>query len=174
MLQSDVNISEADSKNKQEARKILVSSENHENETDTSVFDWKKENAKWLKKRKKLKKPEILDERGRGDSLDIGKAKMIERLCEGFKPAMLLSDDGNLKNKNQFKADIDKYTKYNRQMLDELPEGLYFDLFCSFCDPDMKMKLSNIKDIEKMKPEKIWEQVELMFLTSNPIHTRRI
>ena len=46
MLESDVNISEADSKNKEEARKILVLSENHEKETDTSVFNWKKENAK--------------------------------------------------------------------------------------------------------------------------------
>ena len=80
--------------------------------------------------KKKLKKPEVLDERGRGDSLDIGRAKMVERLCEGFKPAMLLSDHGNMKNKNQFEADIDNYTKYNRQMLDELSEGLYFDLFC--------------------------------------------
>ena len=59
-------------------------------------------------------------------------------------------------------------------MLDELPEGMYYDLFCTYCDPDMKMKLSNIKGIEKMKPEKIWEQVELMFLNSNPIYTRRI
>ena len=118
-----------------------------------------------------MKKAEALDERGKCDSLDIGKAKIVERLCEAFKPVRLLSDDGNLKNKNQFKADIDKYIKYNRQMLDELPEGMYFDLFCSYCDPDMKMKLSNIKDIEKMKPEKIWEQVELMFLTSNPMYS---
>ena len=50
---------------------------------------------------------------------------MVERLCEGFKPARLLSDDGNLKNKNKFKGNIDKYIKYNRQMLDELPEGMY-------------------------------------------------
>ena len=70
---------------------------------------------------------------------------------------ILLSDDGNLENKNQFKSDIEKYTKYNKQMLDNLPEGLYFDLCCSFCDPDMKMELSNIKDIEKMTTEKIWE-----------------
>ena len=101
MLQSDVDVSETDSKNKQEACKVLVSSEKYKNEIDTSVFDWKKENAKWLKKRKKLKKPEILDDRGRGESLDIGKAKMIDRLCKGFKPAMLLSDDRNLKNKNK-------------------------------------------------------------------------
>ena len=66
-----------------------------------------------------MKKPEALDERGRGDSLDIGKAKMVERLCEGFKPAMLLSDDGNLKNKNQFKSDIEKYTKYNKTVLND-------------------------------------------------------
>ena len=79
MLQSDVD-SETDSKNKQEALKVLVSCEKYEKEIHTSLYDWKKENSKWLKKRKKLKKPEILDDRGRGDSLDIGKAKMIERL----------------------------------------------------------------------------------------------
>ena len=38
----------------------------------------------------------------------------------------------------------------------------------------MKRKLTNIKDIEKMSPEKIWEQVEAMFLTSNPMYIRRI
>ena len=68
-----------------------------------------------------MKKPEIWDDGGRGESIDVGKAKMIERLCEGFKLAVLLSDNGNLKNENQFKSDIDKYTKYNRQMLDDLP-----------------------------------------------------
>ena len=38
----------------------------------------------------------------------------------------------------------------------------------------MKTKLTNIKDIERMSPEKIWEQVEAMFLTSNPMYMRRI
>ena len=38
----------------------------------------------------------------------------------------------------------------------------------------MKTKLTNIKDIERMSPEKIWEQVEVMFLTSNPMYMRRI
>ena len=56
-----------------------------------------------------MKKTEVLEERGRCKSLDIGRAKMVERLCEGFKPSILLSDDGNLKNKSEFKADIDKY-----------------------------------------------------------------
>ena len=86
----------------------------------------------------------------------------------------MLSDDGNLKNKNEFKADIDKYYKYNSQMFNDLPEGMYYDLFCTYCDPDMKIKLSNVRGIEKMKPAEIWEQVELMFLHSNPLYTRRI
>ena len=114
-----MNIGEVESLNKQEAHKIMALSENHERETDASVIKWKKENAKWLKKRKKVKKAEALDERGKADSLDNGKAKMVERLCEGVKQARLLSDDGNLKNKNEFKADIDKYIKYKRQMPDE-------------------------------------------------------
>ena len=79
-----------------------------------------------------------------------------------------------MKNKNEFKADIDKYYKYNSQMFNDLPEGMYYDLFCTYCDPDMKLKLSNVKGIEKMRPAEIWEQVELMFLHSNPIYIRRI
>ena len=42
------------------------------------------------------------------------------------------------------------------------------------CDHDTKVKLSNVSGIEKMKPAEIWEQVELMFLHSNPLYTRRI
>ena len=89
MLESEVNIDEVESTNKQEACKIMALSENHEKETDASVLKWKKENAKWLKKRKKVKKAEALDERGKGDSLDISKAKMVQILCEGFKPARI-------------------------------------------------------------------------------------
>ena len=36
------------------------------------------------------------------------------------------------------------------------------------------MKLTNIKGIERMSPEKIWEQVEAICLTSNPMLMRRI
>merc|ERR1711888_540096 len=67
-----------------------------------------------------------------------------------------------------------KYTRYNKASLKDLTEGLSFDIFCSFCDQDMKTKLTNIKGIERMSPEKIWEQVEAMFLTSNPMYMRRI
>ena len=99
--------------------------EKFEEETEDSVAKWRKENGKWFKKRRRVKKTEVPEERGRGESLDIGRAKMVERLCEGFKPSTLLSDDGNLKNKNEFKADIDKYYKYNSQMFNDLPEGMY-------------------------------------------------
>ena len=68
---------------------------------------------------------------------------------------------------------IDKYYKYNSQMINDLPEGMYYVLFRTYCDPEMKIKLSNVKGIEKMKPAEIWEQVELMFLHSNPLYTRK-
>ena len=174
MLSSDVEVSETDSKNKQDARKVLVACKQHEKETDTTVFDWKKENSKWLKKKKKVKKHELVEVGAGGEGTDVGKAKIIERLCESFKPTVLLSDDGNLKHKNQFRSDMEKYTRYNKAVLKDLPEGLYFDIFCSFCDQDMKTKLTNIKDIERMSPEKIWQQVEAMLFTSNPMYMRRI
>ena len=69
---------------------------------------------------------------------------------------------------------MDKYYKYNRETITQLPEGMFCDIFLTFCDPDMRNKLSNIKNVEKMKPEEIWAQVELIFLNSNPMHTRRI
>ena len=59
-------------------------------------------------------------------------------------------------------------------MFNDLSEGMYYNLFCTYCDPDMKIKLSSVRGIEKMKPAEIWEQVELMFLHSNPLYTRRI
>ena len=60
-----------------------------------------------------MKKAEDLDERGKSGSLDIGKAKMVERL---------LSEDGNLKNKNEFKADIDKYIKFATESQQLMPD----------------------------------------------------
>ena len=44
MLSSDVDVSETDCKNKQDARQFLVACEQHEKETDDTVYDWKKEN----------------------------------------------------------------------------------------------------------------------------------
>ena len=138
------------------------------------VWDWKKANNKWLRKKKKVKKQEIIEIGAGGEKIDGSKARIIERLCENFKPTVLLSDDGNLQHKNQFRSAMEKYTRYNQAVFKDLSEGLYFDIFCSLCDQDMRTKLVNIKGIEKMSQENIWEQVEVMFLTSNPMYMRRI
>ena len=55
-----------------------------------------------------------------------------------------------------------------------MPEGLYFDIFSSLCDNDMQKKLNNIRGIKKMSEKEIWEQVEKMFLASNPMYMRNI
>ena len=55
MLSLNVEVSETDCKNKQDARKALVACEKHEKETETMVWDWKKVNSNWLRKKKKVK-----------------------------------------------------------------------------------------------------------------------
>ena len=83
MIEGEVTVGAVESANKQEARSIIVLSEKHEEDTDGGVSKWRKDNGKWLRKRKRVRKTDALEERGRGKSLDIGKAKMVERLCEG-------------------------------------------------------------------------------------------
>ena len=61
MLESDVDVSEADNKNKQDARKFLEASEQHEEQTDSTVLEWKKGNSKWFKKKKKRKNQELVE-----------------------------------------------------------------------------------------------------------------
>ena len=90
MIESEVTVSATESTNKQEARRIMAMGEKYEEETEDCVSKWRKDNGKWFKKRKEVKKPEVPEERGRGESLDFGRAKMVERLCEGFKPSTLL------------------------------------------------------------------------------------
>ena len=127
-----------------------------------------------MRKKKKVKKQEIIEIGAGGENIDGSKARIIERLCKNFKPTVLLSDDGNLQKKSQFCSAMEKHTRHNQSVFKDLPEGLYFDIFCSLCNNNMRTKLSNIKGIEKMSEEKIWEQVEAMFLTSNPMYMRRI
>ena len=84
-----------------EAQSLLEQNVKHEKETDACVSKWRKQNAKWLRKRKRVEKTEapILEEKGRVQNKDISRAKMMEKLSESFKPTILLSDDGNLKAK---------------------------------------------------------------------------
>ena len=92
-------------------------------------------------------------------------------MSESFKPTTLLADDGNLKANNEFKIAMEKYYKYNKETIAQLPEGMFYDIFLTFCDVDMRNKLANIHNVEKMNLEELWAQVEIMFLNSNPMHT---
>ena len=68
---------------------------------------------------------------------------------------------------------MDKYTQYLRDCT-TIPEGLYYDIFASMCNTDMQKKLENIKGIKKMSEQEIWNQIEKMFLSSNPMYMRRV
>ena len=84
MLESDVDVSEADNKNKQDARKFLEASEQHEEQTDSKVSEWKKEHSKWFRKKKKRKRQELVEVAAGGEGKDVGKAKILERLYEAL------------------------------------------------------------------------------------------
>ena len=89
-----------------------------------------------------------------GESSEGAKKRLMEKLCENFKPQFLLSDDGNLQAKNTWRTAMEKYTRYLRDCTN-IPEDLYYDLFASMCDADMQKKLENIKGIEKMSEKEI-------------------
>ena len=56
IINIDVHVSEAGNKNKQYAREILQASEQHEEQTDFKVSEWRKEHSKWFPKKNKKKK----------------------------------------------------------------------------------------------------------------------
>ena len=69
-----------ESKNVKEARSLLEQNVKHEKETDACVSKWRRQNAKWLRKRKRVEKTEapIVEERGRVQNTDFSRAKMME------------------------------------------------------------------------------------------------
>ena len=46
----------------------------------------------------------------------------MEKMTESFRPTTLLTHDGNLKAKKEFKSALDKYYKYNKDVIDQLLE----------------------------------------------------
>ena len=66
IIESEITVDETESNNKQEARRIMVMGEKFEEETEDCVAMWRKENGKWFKKRRRVKKAEVPQERGRG------------------------------------------------------------------------------------------------------------
>ena len=159
---------------KQDAQAALTKCEKDEAETDEKVKEWTKANKKWLKRKKKQKKQETGEVVVTGgESSEGAKKRLMEKLCENFKPQFLLSDDGNLQAKNTWRTAMEKYTRYLRDCTN-IPEDLYYDLFASMRDADMQKKLQNIKGIKKMSEKEIWNEIEKFFLSSNPIYIRRV
>ena len=114
--------STSESQNAEDARALLEKNVKDEKDIYGSVTKWRRENAKWLRKRKRVEKTEVRigEERVRAQNTDISRANMMEKMSESFKPTTLLADDGNLKAKNEFKIAMEKYYKYNKEIIAQL------------------------------------------------------
>ena len=92
----------SESQNATDARALLEKNVKDGKEIGVRVTKLWIDNAKWLRKRKRIEKMEVRtgEESGRVQNTDISKAKLMERTTESFRPTTLLADDGNLKAKN--------------------------------------------------------------------------
>ena len=79
-----------------------------EKEIHGKVTKWRRDNAKWLRKRKRIEKMEVRtgEESGRVQNTDIRGAKLMKKMME-------------------FKSALDKYYKYNKDFIVQLPEGIF-------------------------------------------------
>ena len=109
----------------------------------------------------------------RAEGQNVCNSRLVEKLCGDLKPNFLLADDGNLQNKKVWKKAMQTYTGYLRDEMEITPK-LYYDLFSNLCDSDMQKKLDSIKGISTMGEKKIWEEIENIFLQTNPIIIRRV
>ena len=69
----------SESQNATDARSILEKNVKDEKEIDGRVTKWRRDNAKWLRKRKRIKKTEVRtrEESGRVQNTDISRAKIM-------------------------------------------------------------------------------------------------
>ena len=65
------------------------------------------------------------------------------------------------------------YTGYLRKDIDITPD-LYYDIFTNLCSPGMRKKLDSIKGIRSIGETKIWQEIENIFVQTNPIYIRRV
>ena len=49
-----------------------------------------------------------------------------------------------------------------------------YDLFLNNCDVDLQRKLESVKDLKNLGEKRVWQEVEQIFLESNPIYIRRV
>ena len=125
---------------KEEAQAARDKCKKDEVETEEKVNQWKKNNRKWLKRKKKDRGKEKVEVSTGGENSGGAKARLLEKLYDNLKPNFLLSDDGNLQAKNTWRNSMEKYTGYLRECADITPT-LYYDLFVNLCDADMQKKL---------------------------------
>ena len=145
---------------KEEAQAALDKCEKDEVETEEKVNQWKKNNRKWLKRKRKDRGKEKVEVSTGGENSGGAKDRLVEKLCGDLKPNCLLSDDGNLQAKNTWRKAMEKYTGYPRECADITPT-LYYDLFANLCDADMQKKLENIKGIQIMSEKLFSKQSHL-------------
>ena len=122
-----------------------------EGEIEEKVNAWRKANKKWMKRKKKEKGKEKVENATRGEGPGGSKSRLVEKLCGDLKPNFLLADDGNLQNKNIWKKAMQTYTEDEM----EITPKLYYDLFSNLCDSDMQKKLDSIRGISTMCEKKI-------------------
>ena len=96
-------------------------------ETEEKVNQWKKNNRKWLKRKKKDRGKEKVEVSTGGENSGGAKARLVEKLCDNLKSNFLLSDDGNLQAKHTWRKTMETYTGYLRECADITPT-LYYDL----------------------------------------------
>ena len=120
-----------------------------------------------MRKKKTEKGKERLETQTVGDK-GMANARLLEKMSDSLKPTFKLSDNGNLKEKNDWKATFDKYINYLKRVADITP-GIYYDLFLNNCDVDLQRKLESVKGLKNMGEKRIWQEVEQIYLEINPI-----
>ena len=96
------------------------------------VAQWKQKNQSWLKRKKKDKGKDKVETSTGGDK-EMANARLLEKMCDSLKPNFLLSDNGNLQEKNVWKNAFEKYTNYYRQVAD-ITTTIYYDIFVNLCE----------------------------------------
>ena len=61
ILGIDVHVSEAGNKNKQDARETLEASEQHEEQTDSKVSQWRKNHSRRFRRKKRKKGQDVFE-----------------------------------------------------------------------------------------------------------------
>ena len=56
----------------------------------------------------------------------------------------------------------------------DITPRIYYDLFLNNCDSDLQRKLESVKGLKNLGEKRIWQEVEQIYLESNPIYIHRV